>query len=65
MYLVLLSQPSRSLPLSLLPCPVAPVCFLGAAEVAHLIVEHDTLYDGLVDASQDLLINLEMFQMRK
>ena len=37
------------------------VCLLGAAEVAHLIVEHGTLDDGLVEASQDLLVNLELF----
>ena len=39
------------------------VCLLGVAEVAHLIVEHGTLDDCLVEANQDILVNLELFQL--
>ena len=39
------------------------VCLLGVAEVAHLIVKHGTLDDGLVEANQDILVNLELFQL--
>ena len=39
------------------------VYFPGAAKVAHLVVEHGTLDDGLVEASQDLLVCLESFQL--
>ena len=41
------------------------VCLPGAAKVlvAYLIVGHGTLDNGLVEASQDILINLELFQL--
>ena len=39
------------------------VCLLGVAEVAHLIVEHCTLDYCLVEANQDILVNLELFQL--
>ena len=38
------------------------VCLLGGTKVAHLIVEHDTLDDD-VEVNQDLLVNLELFQL--
>ena len=39
------------------------VCLLGVAKVAHLIVIHDTLDDDVVEVNQDLLVNLELFQL--
>ena len=39
------------------------VCLLGVAVAAHLIVERGTLDDGLVEENQDLLVNLDLFQL--